>query len=170
MLAEIQNGNPKRITGRVFKDTDGNKHDVRVIQKIWSEAELKSVGLYHVQRASLEDISGEVTGYELVFKDDKVVEEPVVRHVSHEDALKEEREGMRCTPLQGILTIGEEDWNKVIKYRDSDEATWSQKVIIDSAQDWVRNSEEIAFFQWLLGYTDKQVDNLFREAMELSVG
>jgi hypothetical protein len=74
-----------------------------------------------------------------------------------------ERTTMACTPMQGILALGEANWNTILAYRDT--ASWQEKVIIDSAQTWVRNSQNIAFFQYLLGFTDTQVDDLFRAAM-----
>ena len=78
--------------------------------------------------------------------------------------LEQERRGMVCSPLQGILTLGEANWTLVTDYRDN-VATWSEKVVIDSALDWRRNSQNIAFFQYLLGFTDEQTDELFRVAM-----
>ena len=77
--------------------------------------------------------------------------------------LATERANMACTPMQGILALGEANWNTILAYRDT--APWQEKVIIDSAQTWVRNSQNIAFFQYLLGFTDTQVDSLFRAAM-----
>lgn len=85
--------------------------------------------------------------------------------VSGAARLQKEREQMVCTPLQGILTLGETEWGKVLTYRET--ASWSEKVIIDSAQDWRRLSENIAFFAYLLNYTDEQVDDLFRTAMQI---
>lgn len=82
------------------------------------------------------------------------------------EALAAERATMVCSPMQGILTLGETEWAKVLEYRDTT-ATWQERVIIDSALDWKRNSQNIAFFQYLLGYTDEQVDNLFRTAMQV---
>lgn len=94
-----------------------------------------------------------------------------------EEALAAERASMSCTPMQGILTLGEANWNLVLDYRNNTGAwvvsevapivtptTWAQKVIIDSAQTWVRGSQNIAFFQYLLNFTDSQVDDLFRVA------
>ena len=80
--------------------------------------------------------------------------------------IEEQRAEMRCTPMQGILALGEDEWAKVTDYRDN-HATWAQRVVIDSALDWRRNSENIAFFQHLLQYTDEQVDDLFRAAMQI---
>jgi hypothetical protein len=64
--------------------------------------------------------------------------------------------------MQGILTLGESEWGKVLTYRET--ATWAERVVIDSAQAWRRNSQDVAFFQHLLQYTDDQVDALFRKA------
>jgi hypothetical protein len=77
--------------------------------------------------------------------------------------LAAERAAMKCTPMQGQLALGETNWGVIVAWRDST-ATWAQKVIIDSAQTWVRNSQNIAFFQYLLSFTDEQVDDLFRAA------
>jgi len=80
-----------------------------------------------------------------------------------DELLTQERATMACTPMQGILALGEANWNTILAYRDT--APWQEKVIIDSARTWVRNSQNIAFFQYLLGFTDTQVDSLFRAAM-----
>jgi hypothetical protein len=77
---------------------------------------------------------------------------------------EERRVGMHCTKMQGVLTLGEVKWGEVLAYRDHADTTWAEKVIIDSAQDWQRLSENIAFFGQLLGYNDTQMDTLFTEA------
>ena len=95
--------------------------------------------------------------------------EPYVAPKPNPEAiLATERSTMSCTPLQGILTLGEAQWNKVLNYRDTT-ATWQEGVIIDSALDWRRNSQNIMFFQYLLGYTDTQVDDLFRAAARVII-
>jgi hypothetical protein len=70
------------------------------------------------------------------------------------------------SPLQGILTLGETEWGKVLTYRDT--ASWAEKVIIDNAADWVRTSQNIAFFGYLLEYTDEQMDALFTQAAQVT--
>lgn len=70
------------------------------------------------------------------------------------------------TPLQGILTLGEVEWGKVLAYRET--ASWQEKIIIDKAGDWVRNSQNIAFFGYLLSYTDEQMDDLFIAAASVT--
>jgi len=47
-------------------------------------------------------------------------------------ALAQARSVMVISPLQGILTLGEEEWGKVLAYRDT--ASWAEKVVIDSAK------------------------------------
>jgi len=81
------------------------------------------------------------------------------------ELLAVERADMRCSPLQGILTLGETEWGKVLAYRET--ASWAEKVVIDSAQDWQRTSQNIAFFGYLLGYTDAQMDALFIAAAQV---
>jgi hypothetical protein len=76
------------------------------------------------------------------------------------------RAEMVITPLQGILTLGETEWDKVLAYRAT--ASFAEKAIIDSAQDWKRTSQNIEFFGYLLGYTDEQMDALFIAAMEVT--
>ena len=91
--------------------------------------------------------------------------------VSPADLAAAERDQMACTPMQGKLALGEANWQKVLDFRDGTgvwaeqgRAPWPQRTIIDSAQTWVRNSQNIQFFQYLLNYTDAQVDDLFRAA------
>ena len=80
-------------------------------------------------------------------------------------ALAQARASMVISPLQGILTLGETEWGKVLAYRKT--ASWAEKVVIDSAQDWQRTSQNIAFFGYLLGYTDAQMDKLFIAAAQV---
>jgi len=81
-------------------------------------------------------------------------------------ALSQARAAMVISPLQGILTLGETEWGKVLAYRET--ASWAEKVVIDGAQDWQRTSQNIAFFGYLLGYTDAQMDKLFIAAAQVT--
>jgi hypothetical protein len=94
------------------------------------------------------------------------VPQPVPYEPTPEELLAEEREQMICSPLQGKLTLGEAAWAAVEAWRDT-YATWAQRQIIDSALDWRRNSQNMQFFAYLLGYTDEQMDDLFRAAMQV---
>lgn len=72
------------------------------------------------------------------------------------------RASASCTRMQGILAVGEKQWATILQYRDT--ATWAEQVIIDEAGDWHRTSENIAFFGYLLGLSEVEVDDLFRAA------
>lgn len=73
----------------------------------------------------------------------------------------------KCSPMQGKLALGPVEWAKIETYRDT-EATWAEQVVIDSANEWRRNSQDIQFFAYLLGYDDAQVDALFQAAMQIT--
>lgn len=95
------------------------------------------------------------------------IKQTFVPEPSPEEKLAAWRASAKCSQMQGILALGEENWNKVLTYRDVD-ATWAEKVVINSARDWYRNSEDIQFFAYLLGFDDAQVDALFEAAMKIS--
>ena len=73
---------------------------------------------------------------------------------------------LSCTKMQGILTLGETKWGEVLAYRDHADTTWAQKMIIDSAQDWRRISENIKFIGYLIGFDNDQMDAMFIEAVK----
>jgi hypothetical protein len=87
--------------------------------------------------------------------DERPVPDPAV-------VLAKERDGMSCSKMQGILVLGEAAWGDVLAYRET--ATWAEQTVIDSAHNWQRTSENIAFFGYLLGYTDVQMDDMFTAA------
>jgi hypothetical protein len=68
--------------------------------------------------------------------------------------------------MQGILTLGETAWGAVLTYRET--ASWAEQMVIDSAQDWNRTSQNIAFFGFLLSYTDAQMDAMFIAAAQVT--
>lgn len=83
-------------------------------------------------------------------------------------ALAARRAAMVCSPAQGILALGEVEWSKVLSYRDN-VAKWPEKIVIDSASEWCRASENIQYLGYLLGYTDEQLDMLFEAAMKIAL-
>lgn len=85
--------------------------------------------------------------------------------VQSQSALIEERARMECAKMQGVLALGEQRWNAVLAY--GAQAPWAQQVIINSSGNWTRNSQNIAFFAYLLNLSDTEVDDLFRTAMEI---
>lgn len=96
---------------------------------------------------------------------------PVIRDALPEDLPQFDLAGWRasavCSQMQGILALGEANWNKVLFYRDN-HATWAERVVINSARDWHRTSQDVAFFAYLLEFDDPQVDTLFQAAMQIS--
>jgi hypothetical protein len=90
---------------------------------------------------------------------DRVLRTVTITDIPIEDV----RAKMSCTKMQGVLTLGEANWSKVMNFYTTD-ATWVQKAIIDSAANWQRTSENIAFFGYLIGFDDEQMDALFAAA------
>jgi hypothetical protein len=80
--------------------------------------------------------------------------------------LAEWRATAKCTRMQGILALGEARWAMVLEYRAT--ATWAEKIVIDDASDWNRASQNIAFFGYLLGLSDADIDALFTAAEAIS--
>tara|TARA_R110000796_G_scaffold129256_1_gene244965 strand:+ start:2607 stop:3116 length:510 start_codon:yes stop_codon:yes gene_type:complete len=81
-------------------------------------------------------------------------------------ALATARARMRCSSMQGILALGEAKWGEVQTYRET--AAWSERMIIDSAQDWHRTSAKIQFIGYLIGFNDEQMDTMFITASEVT--
>ncbi|MDT8856479.1 hypothetical protein RNZ50_15905 [Paracoccaceae bacterium Fryx2] len=91
-----------------------------------------------------------------------VTEAAIPRQTTPAEDLTARRAGMVCSRMQGILALGETRWAKVLAYRAT--ATWPERVIIDSAGDWLRESQNVAFFACLVGFSDTEVDDLFETA------
>ena len=83
-----------------------------------------------------------------------------------EQVLSAWRATAKCSPMQGKLALGQAEWAKIEAYRAT--ATWAEQVVIDSAQEWRRNSQDIQFFGYMLGYSDQQLDALFEAAMSIT--
>jgi hypothetical protein len=83
-----------------------------------------------------------------------------VENIPIEDA----RAKMSCTKMQGVLTLGEANWSKVMNFYTTD-ATWVQKAIIDSAANWRRTSDDLKFIGYLIGFDANQMDALFAAAV-----
>ena len=76
------------------------------------------------------------------------------------------RASAKCSRMQGILALGEDRWAKIMAHRET--ATWAERIVIDDAGDWLRKSENIAFFAYLLDLSDAEVDDLFRAAQAIA--
>lgn len=84
-------------------------------------------------------------------------------------ALEAERAEMQCSPLQGMLVLGEERWLQVEAFLASPETPFAMRTSITSAVVWYRNSQTIDELAWLMGLTPEEVDDLFRLAATISV-
>jgi hypothetical protein len=78
--------------------------------------------------------------------------------------IEDVRAEMSCTKMQGVLTLGEANWSKVMAFYTTD-ATWVQKAIIDSAANWRRTSDDLKFIGYLIGFDDEQMDAMFAAAL-----
>ena len=89
----------------------------------------------------------------------------VLRTVTITDMpIEDVRAEMSCTKMQGVLTLGEANWSKVMNFCTTD-ATWVQKAIIDSAANWRRTSDDLKFIGYLIGFDANQMDALFAAAV-----
>jgi hypothetical protein len=91
------------------------------------------------------------------------------------------RERMRCSAVDGQLEIGEENWRKVLEYRDQEyiaasggypaqeATTWRERIVINGSTHWQRNSQEIQFIGYLVGFNEEQIDALFIAAALVEV-
>jgi hypothetical protein len=84
-------------------------------------------------------------------------------------AIIEERKRMICSRLQGRLVLGEAICD-ALDYMASDPNTpWAMRQTIANAIEWRRTSQAMTELGYLLGYTDEQMDELFRQAMGVEV-
>jgi hypothetical protein len=108
---------------------------------------------------------------------DTVEADRVLRTVTISDVgIEERRAGMWCEAVDGQLTLGEENWAKVIEYRDQEyiaaadgypaqeATTWRERTIINGSTRWKRGSQQIKFIGHLLGFNDEQMDAMFDAA------
>jgi hypothetical protein len=95
-----------------------------------------------------------------------VEDDRVLRTMNITDmAIEDIRAGLSCTKMQGVLTLGEVMWGRVIAFCDDDPSTTLiQKEIINSSDNWTRNSENIQFIGYLIGFNDEQMDAMFTAA------
>lgn len=75
------------------------------------------------------------------------------------------RANTSCSRMQGILALGQTRWATIQTYKAT--ATWGEQVVIDGSGVWYRDSQNVAFFGYLLGLTDTEVDDLFRLAITI---
>lgn len=82
---------------------------------------------------------------------------------------EEQRAAMVCSRLQGRLVLGEAVCNAIDAIADDIKTPWAMRQTISNAIEWRRTSQSMTELGYLLGYTDDQMDDLFRKAMVVAV-
>ena len=85
------------------------------------------------------------------------------------ETLAAERANMTCSRLQGRLVLGEATCNALDAMAADPETPWAMRQTIQNAIEWGRTSQAMTELGFLLGYTDPQMDDLFRQAMTVDV-
>lgn len=88
---------------------------------------------------------------------------------SEADLLATERAAMKCSRLQGRLVLGEATCDALDAIAADDLTPWAMRQTIENAIEWSRTSQAMTELGYLLGYTDAQMDDLFRLAMTVEV-
>ena len=83
--------------------------------------------------------------------------------------LATERAAMVCSRLQGRLVLGPETCAALDAMAADPETPWAMRQTIANAIEWRRTSQAMTELGYLLGYTDYQMDDLFRAAMKVEV-
>ncbi len=83
--------------------------------------------------------------------------------------LAAERAGMTCSCLQGRLVLGEATCTAIDAMAADTATPWAMRQTILNAIEWRRTSQAMTELGYLLGFTDVQMDDLFRLAMTVDV-
>jgi hypothetical protein len=84
-------------------------------------------------------------------------------------ALAERRAAMRCSRLQGRLTLGPEVCAALDAIAADPETPWAMRETIANAGEWQRQSQTMDELAWALGFSAAQMDALFEQAAEVAV-
>lgn len=96
-------------------------------------------------------------------------DKPLPEPVAPAEALAAERAGMACSRLQGRLVLGEATCDALDAMAADPQTPWAMRQTINNAIEWQRTSQAITELGYLLGYTETQMDDLFRAAMVVEV-
>jgi len=86
-----------------------------------------------------------------------------------DETLAAERTAMKCSRLQGRLVLGEATCTALDAIAVDDLTPWAMRQTIQNAIEWSRMSQSMTELGYLLGYTDTQMDELFRQAVAVDV-
>jgi hypothetical protein len=178
MYIQIQNSLPVPITLKEVREANSDTS----FREDMPASQLASLGVFKVEIDETPVINREVEAKVLGLPElvDGVWRQRwTVRTLNAEELqarLDRERAGMECTPLQGILTLGEANWGNVLDFRDGKNewavaadgiggpATWETTQIINASNKWKRLSSDIVLIGFLLAFSDEQMDAMFRIA------
>jgi len=85
------------------------------------------------------------------------------------ELLAAERAAWKCSRLQGRLVLGEATCAALDAIAVDPATPWAMRQTIQNAIEWSRMSQSMTELGYLLGYTDTQMDDLFRQAMTVDV-
>jgi hypothetical protein len=85
------------------------------------------------------------------------------------ERLTAERAAMVCSRLQGRLVLGEATCAALDAMAADPTTPWAMRQTIAHAIEWRRTSQAMTELGYLLGYSDAQMDELFRLAMTVQV-
>lgn len=88
---------------------------------------------------------------------------------SPEVELQNKRLQMKCSRLQGRITLGEATCTALDTMAADPNTPWAMREAIKNAGEWQRNSPTMDELGWLLGYTPEQMDTLFEQAVSVVV-
>jgi hypothetical protein len=84
-------------------------------------------------------------------------------------ALTDERAAMVCSRLQGRLVLGETVCAALDAMAVDPLTPWAMRETVQNAVEWTRTSQTIDELGYLLGFTETQMDDLFRAAMQVQM-
>lgn len=82
--------------------------------------------------------------------------------------LEAQRQSWVCDRWQIKTVLGQERWETILAFGANPYASWGLKTLIDDAMQIPRVSETVEVLAYILGLSDKEVDDLFRTAMALT--
>jgi len=88
---------------------------------------------------------------------------------SPEGLLILKRQSMKCSRLQGRITLGETVCESLDAIADDPTTPWAMREAIKNSVEWQRTSPTMDELGWLLGYTPEQMDTLFEQAVTVAV-
>lgn len=88
---------------------------------------------------------------------------------SSADVTAARRAKMRCSRLQGRLTLGPQVCALLDGFAADPETSWAMRETIQNAAEWQRGSQTMDELGYALGFTPEQMDDLFAIAMDVKV-